>query len=79
MTILGLVVVMLFLIPIVAIFLDSELGKALARRLEPQPPPGADAEIDRRLEALEEEMEYVSEAVRSLQARLRQAESEGEA
>ncbi len=71
MWVLGIVVVLLLLIPLTAILLDSEVGRALARRLEPGAP--SDNEVRRRLEALEEEVEYLSEAVRSLQARVRES------
>ncbi len=74
MWVLGIVVVLLLLIPLTAIILDSEVGKALARRLEPGQP--SDNEVRRRLEALEEEVEYLSEAVRSLQARVRESGSD---
>ena len=69
MWVLALVVVFLLLIPLVSIILDSEIGRALAHRLEPRAPEGG--EIERRLRALEDEMEYLSEAVRSLQAQAR--------
>ncbi|MEE9133698.1 MAG: hypothetical protein V3U13_09060 [Gemmatimonadota bacterium] len=71
MWILGLVVIFLLLIPLAAIFLDSEIGRALARRLEPRQPEADDTA--RRLQEMEEEVEYLSEAVRSLQARVRQS------
>ncbi len=69
MWVLGIVVALLLMIPLLAIVLDSELGRALARRVEPRPP--AEPELSKRLEALEEEVKYLSESVRSLQARVR--------
>jgi len=66
------IILAILMIPLVAILLDSELGKALARRLEPSRPDG---DMEERLTSLEEEMEYVSEAVRSIQARLRRMET----
>jgi guanylate kinase len=67
---LALVVVFLLLIPLVAIVLDSDVGRALARRLELR--DSAAEEVEQRLRAVEEEVEYLSEALRSLQARVRQ-------
>ncbi len=74
MIILGLVIVLLLMIPMLAIFLDSDVGCALAQRLEPRRAPAP----EQRVAALEEEMEYVSEAIRSLQARQRGETAEGE-
>ncbi len=71
MWVLGLVVTLLLVIPLVAIVLDSELGHALARRVDPGQP--SEHEVTKRLEALEEEVEYLSESVRSLQARVRES------
>ncbi len=74
MWVLGLVVSLVLLIPLLAILLDSEIGRALAHRLEPRTPQGG--ETERRLQALEEEVEYLSEAIRSLQAQARRTEGE---
>ncbi len=71
MWVLGIVVTLLLLIPLLAILLDSDLGRALARRVEPG--PAAEPELSQRVEALEEEVDYLSESVRSLQARVRDA------
>lgn len=65
------IIFLILLIPLTAIFLDSDLGKALARRLASEGPRG---DVEERLSSLEEELEYVSEAVRSLQARMRAME-----
>lgn len=62
--VLGVVVLLLMMIPLTAIVLDSEVGRALARRL------GAgesDAEGEARLRQLEGEVKYLSESVQSLQ------------
>jgi hypothetical protein len=62
--VLGVVVLLVMMIPLTAIVLDSEVGRALARRL------GAghsDAEGESRLKRLEEEVRYLSETVQSLQ------------
>lgn len=70
MWVLGIVVTLLLMIPLLAILLDSDLGRALARRVEPRAP--AEPELGKRVEALEEEVEYLSESLRSLQARVRE-------
>ncbi len=62
--VLGVVVLLLMMIPLTAIVLDSEVGRALARRL------GAgesDVQGEARLRRLEEEVRYLSESVQSLQ------------
>ena len=62
--VLGVVVLLLMMIPLTAIVLDSEVGKALGRRL------GAglsEAEGEARVKRLEEEVKYLSESVQSLQ------------
>ncbi len=62
--VLGVVVLLVLMIPLTAIVLDSEVGRALARRL------GAGeggAEGEARLRRLEEEVKYLSESVESLQ------------
>jgi hypothetical protein len=62
--VLGVVVLLLMMIPLTAIVLDSEVGRALARRLG----SGAtDAEGQARLQELEKEVQYLSETVQSLQ------------
>ncbi len=62
--VLGVVVLLLMMIPLTAIVLDSEVGRALARRL------GAGQTADEgeaRLKQLEGEVRYLSESVQSLQ------------
>ncbi len=62
--VLGVVVLLLMMIPLTAIVLDSEVGRALARRL------GSDAseeEGQARLKELEKEVQYLSQTVESLQ------------
>ncbi len=62
--VLGVVVLLLMMIPLTAIVLDSDVGRALARRL------GAgtsDAEGEARLRRLEKEVQYLTESVTSLQ------------
>lgn len=61
---LGIVVLLLMMIPLTAIVLDSELGRALARRLGSGE---TSVESEARLRRLEKEMQYLSETVQSLQ------------
>lgn len=60
------IIVLALLIPISAIFLDSELGRALASRID-----GRSARLDEgvgtRLSALESEIERLSEDVKHLE------------
>jgi hypothetical protein len=62
--VLGVVVLLLMMIPLTAIVLDSEVGRALARRLGTGQ---SDAEGEARLKRLEEEVQYLTESVQSLQ------------
>jgi hypothetical protein len=62
--ILGAVVLLLMMIPLTAIVLDSDVGRALARRLGAGDPAGQD---EARLKRLEEEVRYLGESVQSLQ------------
>ena len=54
----------MMMIPLTAIVLDSEVGRALARRLGSGE---SEAEGQARLNELEKEVQYLSEAVQSLQ------------
>lgn len=68
MWVLGIVILLVLMIPLTAIVLDSEVGRALARRL------GAseqDGDAGRRLKTLEEEVQYLSATVESLQEETR--------
>lgn len=62
--VLGVVVLLLMMIPLTAIVLDSEVGRALARRLGSGE---SEAEGHARLRELEKEVQYLSETVQSLQ------------
>lgn len=53
---------MIVLIPVLAILIDSPLSEALARRIAKSDQPGAGA----RLDAIEKEMEYLTQTVESL-------------
>lgn len=58
MTLLGLLVLVALMIPVVAILADSPIGRAIGRRLEgPAEQPAALAEVARKVEALEAEVE----------------------
>lgn len=62
--VLGVVVLLLMMIPLTAIVLDSEVGRALARRLGSGE---SSSEDEARLKSLEDEVRYLSESVQSLQ------------
>lgn len=68
MAFLGMILLVALMIPIVGIVIDSPIGKALARRLEGPdqvPPPLAD--LARKLELLEGEVEDLQRSVQGLQ------------
>jgi hypothetical protein len=67
MGILEIVLLVVLLIPIFAIFTDSPLGRAVARRLEGRnaPPPEL-AQLVGRLETLESELEELTRTVEGL-------------
>ena len=60
------VFILILLIPILAIFLDSDLGKALARRLERREVRDGRGADDKRLAYLESEVERLSADVERL-------------
>ncbi len=64
MWLLSIVIFLVLMIPLTAIILDSDLGRALARRLGSE---ARDAGGGARLEELEQEVRYLSESVKSLQ------------
>lgn len=57
-------ILLILLIPLIAVILDSELGRALARRLER---PRSEEGTERRLEKLEVEVERLASDVQRLQ------------
>ncbi len=64
----ALIFVLVLLIPILAIVLDSPVGRALARRLEGRElSPGADKMTSERLSYLEGEVERLTTEVRRLE------------
>lgn len=77
MVVWALVVIVVLLIPILAIVLDSQIGKALADRLSVGSTP---SEVDKRLEALESEVHYLTASVDELreESRFLRSLAEGE-
>jgi hypothetical protein len=68
MSVIVLLILVALLIPIMSVVLDSPIGRALARRLEgAAPSPPAVAELARKVEALEAEIEELNRTVQSLQ------------
>jgi hypothetical protein len=64
MVLLGLLVFAALMIPIVVVLVDSPIGKALARRLEgPDPAGPVIAELSRKMELLETELDELSRSV----------------
>jgi hypothetical protein len=71
MSIVGIALLVALCIPIVAILLDSPIGRALAKRLESAPPPPAGgpesvADLERRLHLLEGDVEILHHTVTQL-------------
>jgi hypothetical protein len=67
MAILGVLVLVALLIPIVAVLVDSPIGRAFARRVEgPFGAPPQMADLARKVEALESEVDDLSRAVDGL-------------
>ncbi len=59
--------VLILLIPVLAIFLDSDLGKALAKRLERGQRDGADGAVHERMGYLEGELDRLARDVERLE------------
>ena len=67
MIFLGLVILVALMIPVVAILVDSPIGRALGRRLEgPQGTSPALADLAKKVEALETEVDELSRSVETL-------------
>lgn len=71
MSIVGLALLIALCIPIIAILLDSPVGRALATRLERTPVPRPDdpatvAELERRMQLLEGDVEILQHTVTQL-------------
>jgi uncharacterized SAM-binding protein YcdF (DUF218 family) len=68
MSVIALILIIALLIPILGIVVDSPIGRALARRLEgPQQIPPALAELAKKVELLEAEVDDLVRSVQTLQ------------
>jgi hypothetical protein len=68
MSIIALILLVALLIPIMGIVVDSPIGRALARRLEgPQETPPGIAELAKKVDLLEAEVDDLTRSVQSLQ------------
>ena len=68
MSIIALILLVALLIPIMGIVVDSPIGRALARRLEgPQAAPPGLAELAKKVELLEAEVDDLARGMQSLQ------------
>ena len=67
MVLLGLILLVAMMLPILSIVLDSPFGRALARRVEgPEVPPPPVADLARRGELLESEIDDLTRSVEGL-------------
>jgi len=67
MAFLGILILAALMIPVVVVLVDSPIGKAFARRLEgPDRTPPEVAELARKVEVLESEVEDLTRAVEGL-------------
>lgn len=68
MSIIALILLVALLIPILGIVVDSPIGRALARRLEgPQATPPALADLAKKVDLLEAEVDDLMRSVQGLQ------------
>jgi hypothetical protein len=68
MYLIGIILLVALLIPIMGILIDSPIGRALARRLEgPEPVPASMAELAKKVELLESEVDDLHRSVEALQ------------
>ena len=68
MEIIALILLVALLIPIMGIVVDSPIGRALARRLEgPQATPPELADLEKKVELLEAEVDDLMRSVQGLQ------------
>lgn len=65
MVIFALVLLLLLMIPLLAIVIDSEFGRALARRIARDQSEG-DGQVQERLSSLEGEVRYLSETLEAV-------------
>lgn len=67
MVLLGLILLVAMMLPILSIVLDSPFGRALARRVEsPESAPPPVADLAKRVELLESEIDDLTRAVEGL-------------
>jgi hypothetical protein len=68
MSIIALILIVALLIPIMGIVVDSPIGRAIARRLEgPQAAPPGLAELAKKVELLEADVDDLTRSVQTLQ------------
>ena len=68
MSIIALILIVALLIPIMGIVVDSPIGRAIARRLEgPQAAPPGLAELAKKVELLEADVDDLNRSVQTLQ------------
>lgn len=68
MSVIVLLILVALLIPIMSVVLDSPIGRALARRVEGAPPaPPAVADLVKKVDALEAEVDELNRTVQALQ------------
>ncbi len=65
MVIWALVILVMLMIPLLAIVIDSDFGRAFARRISRESLPG-DVEMSARVERLEGEVRYLGETLEAL-------------
>jgi len=68
MSIIALILIVALLIPIIGIVVDSPIGRAIARRMEgPQAAPPGLAELAKKVELLEADVDDLTRSVQTLQ------------
>ena len=68
MSIIALILIVALLIPIMGIVVDSPIGRAIARRLEgPEAAPPGMAELAKKVELLEADVDDLTRSVQTLQ------------
>ena len=68
MSIIALILIVALLIPIIGIVVDSPIGRAIARRVEgPQATPPGMAELAKKVELLEADVDDLTRSVQTLQ------------
>jgi hypothetical protein len=68
MSIIALILIVALLIPIIGIVVDSPIGRAIARRMEgPQAAPPGLAELAKKVELLEADVDDLTRSIQTLQ------------